>query len=200
MPDSPQADLADVWGAAMDADPATQRRGSLPPDQEEPLPQAQAAAPATRPPVGQSIAATAAKLAGMDDSGIAPFLRQTGQTLDPRQSNWCAAYVNGVLGANGVEGVTGPGRNIATSFMKWGQPVQGEPQAGDVLVLPRGRAAGALGGHVGIAMGQIADGKTGSYYLMQSGNMGDQVKYTWEPARSVVIRRAPQTPSPGQAP
>jgi hypothetical protein len=136
MPDSPQADLADAWGAAMDADPATQRRSVSMPDQETDSPPPDANP--KRPPVGLSIAATAAKLAGMDDSGIAPFLRQTGQTLDPRQSNWCAAYVNGVLAANGVEGVAGPGRNIATSFMKWGQPVQGEPQAGDVLVVTSG--------------------------------------------------------------
>lgn len=197
MPDNPPADLSDMWGQALDADPATQRRGVPPPEQQADSPPPPAAAP-QRPPVGQSIAATAGKLSGADSNSIRSFFQQTGQTLDPRQSNWCAAYVNGVLGANGIQGTTGSGKNIATSFMKWGDPVQGEPQAGDVMVLPRGRSPGALGGHVGIAMGQTADGPGGAFFLMQSGNEGDHVAYTWEPARNVVIRRASQTPSPGQ--
>ena len=140
---------------------------------------------------------TAAKLAGKSAADVRPFLQQTGQSLDPTRMNWCAAFVNGVLQANGVQGTTGGGKNIATGFLNWGVPVQGEPQPGDVLVLPKGHPAGGLGGHVGIAVGQVADGPGGTFYLMQSGNEGDRVAYTWEPARGVVARRvAPQ----GQAP
>jgi uncharacterized protein (TIGR02594 family) len=147
--------------------------------------------PPASPPIGQSIADTAAKLAGANSRTIRSFLQQSGQTLDPTQSNWCAAYVNGVLSANGVQGTTGPGRNVATGFLKWGIPADGEPQPGDVMVLPRGHPAGATGGHVGISMGQVSEGKAGTFYLMQSGNLGDKVQYTWEPAGSVVVRRAP---------
>ena len=147
---------------------------ALPQPSAQPSEDGQAQPP---PTVGDTIAATAARLAGASSRQIAPFLRQTGQTLDPTQSNWCAAYVNGVLGANGVQGTTGPGRNIATGFLNWGVPADGEPQPGDVMVLPRGHSAGGLGGHVGIAMGQVAEGKAGTFYLMQSGNMGDKVQY-----------------------
>jgi uncharacterized protein (TIGR02594 family) len=190
----PATQLADPWEAARNADPATQ----LVAPTAAPVPDAALKNP-PRSSIGDGIVATAAKLGGADSSSIRSFFKQTGQSLDPRQSNWCAAYVNGVLSANGVQGVTGPGKNIATSFMKWGAPVQGEPLPGDVMVLPHGRSPGALGGHVGIAMGQVADGKSGTFYLMQSGNESDRVQYTWEPARGVVIRRAPTPQGGGDA-
>ena len=80
---------------------------------------------------------------------------------------------------------------MATSFLKWGQPAEGAPQPGDVLVQPRGRPAGTTGGHVGIATGHVADGPNGqTYYLMQSGNYKDRVAYSWEPANTLVVRRA----------
>jgi uncharacterized protein (TIGR02594 family) len=164
--------------------PTTDETSTLDPDQQAP-------APPPAPSVGDGIAATAAQLAGHDSRSIRSFLQQTGQNLDPTRSNWCAAYVNSVLSANGVQGTTGPGRNIATGFLNWGAPVDGEPQPGDVMVLPRGHRAGGLGGHVGISMGQVSEGKAGTFYLMQSGNMGDKVQYTWEPAGGVVVRRAP---------
>ena len=95
--------------------------------------------------------------------------------------------------------VQGPGKYVATSFLNWGQPAQGDPQPGDVLVLPNGRAAGVPGGHVGIATGQIADAPGGrTVYLMQSGNENGRVAYSWEPAQSVVVRRAPQTSTQAQ--
>jgi hypothetical protein len=143
-------------------------------------------------PVGDAIASTAGRLVGNDAVSISPFLRQTGQSLDPTHANWCAAFVNGVLGANGVEGVQGPGKNIATSFLNWGDPADGELQPGDVLVQPRGHPAGGIGGHVGIATGHIAEGNGQTYVLMQSGNLNGRVAYSWEPAQSLVVRRVPQ--------
>jgi hypothetical protein len=144
------------------------------------------------PPVGDAIASTAGRLVGNDAVSISPFLRQTGQSLDPTRANWCAAFVNGVLGANGVDGVQGPGKNIATSFLNWGTPAEGDLQPGDVLVQPRGHPAGGIGGHVGIATGHIAEGNGQTYVLMQSGNLNGKVAYSWEPAQSLVVRRAPQ--------
>jgi hypothetical protein len=175
--------------------PIVDTTSTLDPDQTAPP---DAPDPPPAPSVGDGIAATAAKLAGRNAVTIRQFFQQTGQDLDPRQSNWCAAYVNGLLTANGVPGTTGPGNNVATGFLNWGAPVEGEPMAGDVLVQPKGHPAGSTGGHVGIALGQVADGKGGPYYLMQSGNLGGRVAYTWEPAGSVVARRAPQPPPPPQ--
>jgi uncharacterized protein (TIGR02594 family) len=144
------------------------------------------------PADGSGIVDTAASQMGQDSRSIVPFLQKNGQSLDPTRANWCAAFVNGVLDANGVQGTTGPGKNVATGFLNWGQPVQGDPQVGDVLVQPRGHPAGGIGGHVGIFAGQIADGQNGqTYYLMQSGNYNSRVAYSWEPANSVVARRAP---------
>lgn len=132
---------------------------------------------------------------GNNSATIAPFLAKTGQNLNPLQANWCAAFVNGVLAANGVQGTTGAGKNVATSFENWGEPAN-QPQPGDVLVQPRGHPAGGIGGHVGIAAGPIAQGNGQSYYLMQSGNYAGHVAYSWEPAGSVVVRRAPSSSQP----
>jgi hypothetical protein len=207
MSDTQSDDIFGAWGRALDADPSTRRRGFPQGAQDAtgasggatPPPQQAAPAPAQRPPAsGEAIASTAAKLVGNNSSSIAPFLRQTGQSLDASRSNWCAAFVNGVLGTNGVEGTQGPGKYVATSFLNWGTPAEGEPQPGDVLVQPRGHPAGGIGGHVGIATGQVAEGGGQTYYLMQSGNLNGKVAYSWEPAQSVVVRRAPQKPPQAQ--
>ncbi len=151
---------------------------------------------------GDAIVATGHSLIGQTGAGINSFLRQHGETLDATKSNWCAAFVNGVLDAGGVQGASGPGKDVATNFLNWGAPVQDAPQAGDVLVIPRGHSAGTIGGHVGIATGHVADGPNGPIYLMQSGNYpgrgGAQVAYSWEPAASVVARRAAPPAQPQQ--
>jgi hypothetical protein len=165
-------------------------QASTPPPSQQPAP-APSQGPQSQPPSGGAIVSTAGSLMGSNSATIQPFLRQTGQSLDPTRYNWCAAFTNGVLAANGVQGTTGSGKNVATGFLNWGVPVQGDPQPGDVLVQPRGHPAGGIGGHVGIFAGQIADGQHGEvYYLMQSGNYNDKVSYSWEPAQTVVARRA----------
>jgi len=143
------------------------------------------------PSPGGSIATTASGLIGHNGSSILPFLRQNGQSLDSAHANWCAAFVNGVLSANGVAGTEGATKNIATSFLNWGTPGEGELQPGDVLVQPRGHPAGGIGGHVGIATGHIAEGNGQTFVLMQSGNLHGRVAYSWEPASGLVVRRAP---------
>jgi uncharacterized protein (TIGR02594 family) len=144
--------------------------------------------------VGDAIASTAGRLIGANAAAINQFLRQNGQSLDAIHQSWCAAFVNGVLAANGVDGVQGPSKNIATSFLNWGVPANGDLQPGDVLVQPRGQPAGSVGGHVGIATGHISEGDGKTYVLMQSGNQGGRVAYSWEPAQSLVVRRAPAPP------
>src|SRR5580765_5143878 len=185
----------------MPAQPAATQRPQDGPEAGAPPaspPEPQAAPASSQPPVGDAIASTASKLVGANAVGIAPFLQQTGQSLDPSRANWCAAFVNGLLQANGVEGVQGAGKNIATSFLNRGMAAEGDLQAGDVLVQPRGHPAGGLGGHVGIATGHITEGHGQTYVLMQSGNLNGRVAYSWEPAQSLVVRRAPQPPQ--QAP
>lgn len=146
------------------------------------------------PPDGNGIVSTATDQLGQDGSSIGSFLKSHGQGLDPTKSNWCAAFVNATLEANGVHGAppANVGKNVASSFLEWGNPVDGDPQPGDVLVQSRGRAPGRTGGHVGIFAGQVADGDSGRYYLMTSGNYGNSVAYSWEPASSLIVRRAPE--------
>lgn len=205
MPDEqPSDDIFSAWSRALDADPNTQRSGmpatsaAAPAPAPAPPPQP-APAPSQGAPSGSSIASTAASLVGNNSATIAPFLQKNGQSLNPLQANWCAAFVNGVLAANGEPGTTGPGKNVATSFMNWGEPAS-QPQPGDVLVQPRGHPAGGIGGHVGIAAGPIAQGSGQTYYLMQSGNYAGHVAYSWEPAGSVVVRRAPSSSQSSPAP
>jgi hypothetical protein len=154
-------------------------------------------APQDAPPAdGGAVASTASSLVGNNAASIKPFLAANGQSLDPTRANWCAAFVNATLEANGVEGTTGAGKNVATGFLNWGAPVQDTPQPGDVMVQPRGHPAGGLGGHVGIATGHVAEGNGQTFYLMQSGNLNGRVAYSWEPAQSVVLRRAAPKSTP----
>lgn len=220
MPDDeqpPQTDIFSEWARIQASDPSTRRMGvksQAPPptvDASTPQPPSTPTPPAapTPPPTqsttpsaddgaapGYAIANTARSQIGKTAPAIRPFLQTNGQSLDPTRLNWCAAFVNGVLNANGVEGVSGPTKNIATSFLGWGQPVQGDVQPGDVLVQPRGHPMGGLGGHIGIATGDVATGNGRTYYLMQSGNYAGRVSYSWEPAGSVVARRAPVKQQP----
>lgn len=188
---SPAAPQSPQSGASAPSD-ATQPPAS----QAAPAPREPVVAPPQagqpKPAGGEGIVSTAAKLTGANGASVVPFLRANGQSLDATRANWCAAFANAVLTANGVEGTTGPTKNIATSFLNWGQGVDGVPQPGDVLVQPRGHPAGGIGGHVGVATGHVAEGNGQRYFLMQSGNLAGKVAYSWEPAGSLVVRRAPQ--------
>lgn len=156
--------------------------------------------PARDEHTGDNIVTTATGHLGQTSSTIGDFLHRNNEQLDPTRANWCAAFVNSALNENGVAGVTGAGRDVATSFLKWGTPVDGAPQAGDVLVEPRGHPAGGLGGHVGFATGHVASGPNGDFYLMESGNLNGKVAYSWEPAQGLVVRRAPPPLDQSQPP
>lgn len=122
-----------------------------------------------------------------DREAVKDYLRTGGAGMDPATTAWCAAFVNSSLQQ---EGVKGSGSQVATSFMNWGQPATGAIQRGDVLVKNRGHRAGETGGHVGMATGETRQGAGGLEYRMISGNSADQVRRTWESARSVIARRA----------
>jgi hypothetical protein len=80
---------------------------------------------------------------------------------------------------------------VATSFLKWGQAAKGDIQKGDVLVQARGLGAGSVGGHVGMATGNVRVTADGTRQIeMISGNKSDRVTRTWENASGITPRRA----------
>jgi uncharacterized protein (TIGR02594 family) len=128
-----------------------------------------------------------------DRDSIRTYLRTGGAGMDPATTAWCAAFVNSSLQH---EGIRGSGSEVATSFMTWGERATGPIQRGDVLVKSRGHAPGETGGHVGMATGGVRQGPGGTEYEMISGNSADQVRRTWESARSLIARRARTQPAP----
>jgi uncharacterized protein (TIGR02594 family) len=122
--------------------------------------------------------------AGSSPEQVKAFLAANGSTLDPSRNNWCAAYVGASLNASGTQGT---GSNVATSYLNWGQPITGQVQQGDVVVLANGHAAGEVGGHVGIATGVVRS--DGAIQIVQ-GNYGNKVAYSYEKPASVSVRRA----------
>lgn len=106
-----------------------------------------------------------------------------GKTVDPSTTAWCAAFVNGVLHSAGMQGTDSL---AARSFLKVGQPVEGKPQEGDIVVLWRGDPNGQQG-HVGFYAGE---GSTPGSVKILAGNEGNKVAYAEYPASRVLgIRR-----------
>lgn len=106
-----------------------------------------------------------------------------GQTVDPSTTAWCAAFVNGVLHQAGMQGSDSL---AARSFLNVGQPVEGKPQEGDIVVLSRGDPNGPYG-HVGFYVGEGA--APGSVRIL-AGNQGNKVAYAEYPAGQVLgVRR-----------
>lgn len=131
---------------------------------------------------------------GAGPAQVAPWLRSRGQSLDPTRSNWCGAFTNASLAEAGIQGLQ-KGGDVATNWMTYGAPAAGPVQPNDVVVLPRGRAPGALGGHVGVATGNSrVNPATGQVEVeMKAGNdAGNRVALSWQPTSQVVIRRGTQ--------
>jgi len=99
-------------------------------------------------------------------SGGAPavfdFMRKHGY---PRNGNWCGEFAAAVVKASG--GTPPSGAAVASNWRKWGSPVEGTPQPGDIAIR-RGPATGHTGSHVTIV--ESADPKTGKF----TGLGGDQ--------------------------
>ena len=61
--------------------------------------------------------------------------------VDPRYTEWCAAFVNAVLQESNIPNlhdINHPQPLTARSFLDWGESVD-IPQAGDIVVFPRGK-------------------------------------------------------------
>ena len=114
--------------------------------------------------------------------------------LDPRQTEWCAAFVNSSLNTAGFDGseAVSPYPLMARSFLEWGTPVPfkedpSAPRIGDIAVFPRGR--NSWQGHVGFYISTvIVDNKV--YWKILSGNQNNQVTVNLYPAsRALGLRR-----------
>jgi len=102
-----------------------------------------------------------------DNVALSEFIKRAGGVnIDPKVTPWCAAFVNAVLGAGGIEGT---GKLNARSFLNFGQETK-QPKIGDIVVLSRGDPNGAQG-HVGFFQGYDDKGNV----LVLGGNQGDSV-------------------------
>lgn len=136
--------------------------------------------PTTAPPEAAAVPARvraneiAAKFVGMnervDAGALSSFIRRSaGLNVDPRVTPWCAAFVNGVLGASGVEGT---GKLNARSFLNFGSATD-RPKPGDIVVLSRGDPNGWQG-HVGFFQGYDRNGRVRVLAGNQSNGVNEQ--------------------------
>lgn len=115
--------------------------------------------------------------------------------VDPRRTEWCAAFVNSVLARTGTAGSSSVSENplLARSFLLWGVPVDHkneDPRPGDVVIFPRGRQSWQ--GHVGFYVNTVTvDGR--EYWQILGGNQSNSVSLDLRPPeRALAVRRAPE--------
>ena len=109
--------------------------------------------------------------------------------VDPRYTEWCAAFVNAVLAESimtNLHDMNHPRPLNARSFLDWGEEVD-VPRAGDIIVFPRGKSDWQ--GHVGFYVGTTEkNGK--KYYRILGGNQNDSVSIDLYSANQALgIRR-----------
>ena len=109
--------------------------------------------------------------------------------VDPRRTEWCAAFVNAVLEESGLTSNNSHEHPLlARSFLDWGTPVAKEDiQPGDIVVFPRGNVSWQ--GHVGIYLRTVEnDGK--KYYYILGGNQNNSVSVVaYRSTYAIGIRR-----------
>lgn len=111
--------------------------------------------------------------------------------VDPKRTEWCAAFVNAVLNESGIPGSESVSNVplMARSFLTWGETIQ-DPKAGDLVVFPRGKVGWQ--GHVGFYVGSIYRNDV-EYYRILGGNQNNSVNIEIYPAsKALGIRRAPE--------
>jgi uncharacterized protein (TIGR02594 family) len=110
--------------------------------------------------------------------------------VDPRRTEWCAAYLNAVLYSLGHTGSTNTAHPLlAQSFLEVGTPVTRERVSiGDIVVFSRGSEVWQ--GHVGIFMGETLDSKGRTQWLILGGNQDNSVGiHPYSPRRVLGVRR-----------
>ena len=114
--------------------------------------------------------------------------RYTG--VDPRYTEWCAAFVNAVLEESNMislHDMEHVAPLMARSFLRWGKPVD-IPSAGDIVIFPRGDSDWK--GHVGFYLNTVEKNNK-VYYRILGGNQNDKVSIVLYPAKKALgIRRA----------
>lgn len=92
---------------------------------------------------------------------IMEFLRTGGHGMDPATTDWCASFVGAALHKAGYKDIPQvKGGDVANAYQNWGTAIAAKDvQRGDVVITTRGRGPGAMGGHLSLATGPMADGK-----------------------------------------
>tara|TARA_R100000027_G_scaffold63103_1_gene55580 strand:+ start:464 stop:1009 length:546 start_codon:yes stop_codon:yes gene_type:complete len=107
--------------------------------------------------------------------------------VDPKYTEWCAAFVNAVLEEHNVPGSmsTSDYPLMARSFLSWGEPVDARNiRPGDIVVFPRGNTGWK--GHVGFYVKTTTNGN----WIILGGNQDNSVSYSaYDPKRALGIRR-----------
>lgn len=110
--------------------------------------------------------------------------------VDPRYTEWCAAFVNAVLKDSGMTNLHDMNHAqplTARSFLDWGDPVD-QPLPGDIVIFPRGTEGWQ--GHVGFYVGweQREDGKV--FWKILGGNQKDSVSIDlYHSTKALGVRR-----------
>ncbi len=110
--------------------------------------------------------------------------------VDPRYTEWCAAFVNAVLADSGMtnlEDMNHAQPLTARSFLDWGEAVD-QPLPGDIVIFPRGTSDWQ--GHVGFYVGWEQDEEGKVFWKILGGNQNDSVSIDLYPASKVLgVRR-----------
>lgn len=108
--------------------------------------------------------------------------------VDPRRTEWCAAFINAVLNESGIPGSDTVSEYplTARSFLKWGNKVP-EPMPGDIVIFPRGNEPWQ--GHVGFYISTVYV-KGVEYYQILGGNQNNKVTIElYRANRALGVRR-----------
>lgn len=132
---------------------------------------------------------TAVELDGLDEKHHRAELKAL-IGVDPRQYEWCAAFVNSILQLHDIPGSESVSEHplLARGFLDWGIPTD-QPEYGDIVILTRGRAGWQ--GHVGFYIDTIIiDGV--EKILVLGGNQNNQVGFdAYNASRLLGFRKIP---------
>jgi uncharacterized protein (TIGR02594 family) len=132
---------------------------------------------------------SAITLDGLDEKQHRAELKQL-IGIDPRQYEWCAAFVNSMLELHGIPGSESASKHplLARGFLKWGIPTS-QPEYGDIVILTRGNAGWQ--GHVGFYIDTIVvDGV--KKILVFGGNQNNRVGFSeYNASRLLGYRKIP---------